>query len=361
MRNDHVSKISIQGFKSLRDCEISLRNRNILIGPNASGKSNFLQVFTLIQQILTGRLQFYFERHGGPDALFYRGRQRCRQLRVHLFFEDTGYLFSLVPTDNDFLMFADEYLQTRNDGCFSLGEGQKESSLFFAPNLFGAAVGISETMRSWIPAHYNRNDDNAPIRKLQDIYDCRFLRPDGSNLGAILYYIKEHFPKHYTRIVMTVRLAVPSLQDFVFVPCMEHIDYMTFYWKEKGSGVLLDARQISSGTLRFICLATLLLMPEQLQPPVILLDTPERELHPAAIRILAAMLRTVSHSRQIIFSTNSSSLLSEFDPEDVIVVERTHDGTSLRRLNCHEVRSWLDDYSLGELWEKNILEGIPWT
>jgi predicted ATPase len=130
-------------------------------------------------------------------------------------------------------------------------------------------------------------------------------------------------------------------------------------WRHKGSDQYFNAADLSDGTLRFIALATLLLQPVELRPSLILIDEPELGLHPAAIEILAALIRRASVDTQVIVATQSPRLVDYFKPEDVLVADRVNGGTQLTRLKTEELREWLDDYSLGQLWEKNEFGGRP--
>ena len=113
------------------------------------------------------------------------------------------------------------------------------------------------------------------------------------------------------------------------------------------------------GTLRFIALAALLQQPVELRPSVILLDEPELGLHPYAITMLASMVKSASVDTQVILATQSPILLDYFEPEDVLVADRVDGATEFRRLDSEELALWLEDYSIGELWEKNHFEGNP--
>lgn len=119
---------------------------------------------------------------------------------------------------------------------------------------------------------------------------------------------------------------------------------------------------MSDGALRFICLTTLLLQPPELQPATIIIDEPELGLHPYAITLLADMIKQVAAAKQVIISTESPDLLDEFAADDVVVAgiaaDKDGNGSSvLRRLDEKELRVWLEDYSLGDLWRRNILGG----
>ncbi len=104
MNPNQLSRINIQGFKSIRKCDLELRELNVLIGPNGAGKSNFISFFRLVQQMLDGKLQFYVGTQGGPDAMLHFGRKKTACLDAQIFFGSNIYSFKLTPTvDNRFL------------------------------------------------------------------------------------------------------------------------------------------------------------------------------------------------------------------------------------------------------------------
>jgi predicted ATPase len=91
----------------------------------------------------------------------------------------------------------------------------------------------------------------------------------------------------------------------------------------------------------------------------VLLDEPELGLHPFAVTVLAGLIKSLSLYRQIVLATQSTPLLDHFDPQDVVVVDRTDRVSTFRRLDPVALADWLEEYSLGELWEKNVLGGRP--
>jgi predicted ATPase len=108
-----------------------------------------------------------------------------------------------------------------------------------------------------------------------------------------------------------------------------------------------------------MALTTLFLQPEEYRPSVIVVDEPELGLHPCAITLLASLVRMAAYKTQVIISTQSSTLLDHFDPGDVLVTERVDGGTTFTRLDPATLKTWLEDYSLGQLWEKNEFGGRP--
>ena len=180
---------------------------------------------------------------------------------------------------------------------------------------------------------------------------------DGRNLAAFLFRLKQFFPRHDAEIVKTIQLIAPYFDDFYIAPQENNYELIVLRWKQVGCDDVFYASQLSDGTLRFICLATLLLQPKELQPPTIIIDEPELGLHPLAITILGEMIRRAGLEGQIIVSTQSVELLNEFEPEEVIVVNGTENGTCFKRLSADDLSVWLEDYSLGELWKKNVIGG----
>lgn len=120
-------------------------------------------------------------------------------------------------------------------------------------------------------------------------------------------------------------------------------------------------QQISDGSLRFMALATLLLQPAYQMPSIILLDEPELGLHPAAINQFAEMVKEASMNAQIIIATQSPHLADEFDPSQIIIAERNDEKatTILKSLDKERLKDWLAEYSISELWNKNVIGGRP--
>jgi predicted ATPase len=197
------------------------------------------------------------------------------------------------------------------------------------------------------------------MRKTAKVDDNRILRPGGSNLAAFLYHLRQKYEASYWLIVLTVQRVAPFFDDFLLEPRGLESTDIRLEWRHKTSDQYFDASSLSDGTLRFIALATLFLQPEQYRPSIILVDEPELGLHPYAIEVLAALVRQASVTSQVIVSTQSSLLLDHFQPEDVLVADRVDGGTQLTRLESEPLAKWLEDYSLGQLWEKNEIGGRP--
>ncbi len=357
MNPNQVSRLVLRGFKSIRECDLELRELNILIGPNGAGKSNFIGFFRLIQQMLEGKLQIYVSKQGGPDALLHFGRKKTEKFIAELYFGNNGYKFVLEPTQDNRMMFAEENLWWNVSGDKSVGSGHFETNV--ESHKSGIKQFIIRAMKSWRVYHFHDTSESALVKQRHGINDNLYLRPDARNLAAFLYFLKDQHPSHYQRIIKIIRLVAPFFGDFLLRPQPNSNDQIELEWTEKGEDVPFKAHLLSDGTLRFICLATVLMQPEELQPETILIDEPELGLHPFAINLLASLLRSTSKKRQVIVSTQSTDLLNEFSSEDVIVADRTEGYTHLHRLDSNALKNWLNEYSLGELWQKNVLGGRP--
>lgn len=118
-----------------------------------------------------------------------------------------------------------------------------------------------------------------------------------------------------------------------------------------------DASTLSDGSLRFICLAAVLLQPDP--PTIVLIDEPELGLHPFAIAQLAELFEVASQQSQVVVSTQSVTLLDRVTLENVVIAERLEGRTALTRLDPASLTCWIDDYSVGELWLKNLIGARP--
>jgi predicted ATPase len=336
----------------------------VLIGANGAGKSNFISLFKLLNKIMEKRLQEYTSQAGGADTFLYFGQKQTDEIRIALEFGPNGYICTLMPTVDDRLAFREEkcwslgqYRATPYE--ISLGAGHEETRLEEKARSEPVAASVLEALQSWRVYHFHDTSESARAKKTGDIHDNSRLRPDAANLAAFLYLLSEKHRSHYDQIVMTTRLAAPFFQYFILKPLPNNPDKILLEWRERGHDNYLNVGFLSDGTLRFICLATLLLQPDSLKPSVIVIDEPELGLHPYAITLLASLLKSVAASRQVIVSTQSVPLVNQFTIDDVIVVDREDQQSTFKRLAKKDLTHWLDEYGLGDLWEKNLLGGRP--
>jgi predicted ATPase len=355
-----LDRIVLEGYKSIAQCDLRLNNLNVLIGPNGAGKSNFIGFFKLIQQLLEGNLQRTVTSQGGPDALLHFGRKKTEFINAEVYFGNNGYKFCLEPTADNKMMFSSEDFWWNMRGTYHLGSGHLESMVEEYKNrnrIYDYVV--PKIIKEWQVYHFHDTSGSALVKTARSITDNLYLRPDARNLAAYLFFLKNNHEKSFQKIEKTVRLVAPFFGKFLLRPLTENSENIQLEWFEEGEDFPFKASNFSDGTLRFICLATLLLQPKELQAETIIIDEPELGLHPYAITVLAGLLKSISLDKQIIISTQSVDLLSEFSAEDIIVVDRDDNKSVLSRLDISKLSSWLEEYNLGELWKKNLLGGRP--
>ncbi len=334
-----IAHITIEGFKSIESVQkLHLGDINVLIGANGTGKSNFVSFFRMIGEMVEGRLQNWVSKQGSADRILSFGVKQTKQLSAFIKFGLSGYQFILEPTVDSGFTFADEQLLF--DGVHYsptkvfLGNGHKESKLkekYAASGASSVADYCYSSITSWKVYHFHDTSDTAGVKRYGALDDNDYLRQDASNLAAFLYRLQNETPDVYQQIRKTIQLAIPFFDDFILKPRTSKSDdeEIRLRWRQQDSDYPLWPSQLSDGSIRFICLVTALLQPEP--PSTIIIDEPELGLHPYAITLLGALLRSASKRMQVIVSTQSVQLLNAFSINDLIVVEREQGQTVFKR------------------------------
>ena len=367
-----IQSLTIKGFKTIQQLVAFEPNQiNILIGSNGAGKSNFISFFRMLSWCVSyvDQFQNFIADAGFASSLLFDGAEVTREIEIHLILEtETGlneYASRLVHGAGDILFFADEKvkfsrrgLPTTNPNWSSLGAGHKESKLFEFKSTNSTVRTISNLLRKIVVYQFHNTSPKSPIRNRWSVNDGRWLKESGANLGSFLYRIYQQYPNDYKRIVKLIRLVLPFFDDFVLE---EERGSVLLRWKEWGSPPkIFDASQASDGMLRFIAVVALLAQPAEYLPAVLFIDEPELGLHPSAIASMAGLIKTASRHCQLFIATQSPTLVDLFESEDIVVVERKENRIStFKKLNSSELKSWLEEYSLSELWEKNVFGGKP--
>lgn len=381
-----LKSIRVAGWKSIKDSgDIELRQLNVFIGANGCGKSNLVSFFKLLNEVIGGRLQDSIATSGGANSVLNYGAKVTPVLRADFHFEpETGtsdyYRMILKHTDDNRLIFDEEDFESTQH----LGWLEQLRQRLWLPTLFatpdesvlpqasqqaepgaeGRAIQLTakllvDLLGSCRVYHFHDTSSTSGIRLPKYIDNNRFLMSDGGNLAAMLHRYREVEYGAYHRIVSTIRQVAPFFGDFDLEPDAKNPENIRLNWREKGTDERFGPHQLSDGTLRAMALITLLLQPESDLPTVIVIDEPELGLHPYAIRVLASLIKKASHHCQVILATQSPALLDEFEPEDVVVVDRESKESTFRRLGPDQLDSWLDEYSFSEAWEKNVFGGGP--
>ncbi|MBR4898740.1 MAG: AAA family ATPase [Prevotella sp.] len=345
-----LDRIIIDGYKSIKRIDLMLRPINILIGSNGVGKTNFISFFRLVNNIYEQRLQNYTMQNRAESLLHY-GLKHTKEIRGFMQFSDNDYSFSLQPRDNG-SMFLSEEKSNFQGGEYAISNEPeshiKDSSI----------IGYNRNLDSFRIYHFHDTSVGSPLRGDADVNDNRMLKTDGANLPAFLYLMQQQHPKTMKRIEMTIRSVMPYFERFDLQP-LPFGDKINLTWNDVNApDKYFSANDLSDGSIRFMALATLLMQP--ILPKVIIIDEPELGLHPVAITKLSGLIKSAAaRGCQIIISTQSVNLISNFEAEDIITVDRQNGQSVFNRLDSKELEKWLNDYTLGDLWTKSIINGQP--
>ena len=359
MKLGNLNYLKIEGYKSIKSLEIEFSEINIILGANGVGKSNFINFFNFVRKIIDKELEFYTAQSGGVNKILHFGKKITNQLNFDLKFQPNRYKVSLVPTDDDKFIFLDEstYIDSSRK-VFLENRGNKESNLsIYNPEGYRVNRYILHYIKDWKVYHFHDTSKNSPMKQPCRVDDYYSFDVNGGNLPAFLYFIKQNYPSSYKKIVRTIQKIAPFFHDFILEPDIANEQMIKLRWKHKGDDSYFDANDLSDGTIRFIAIVTLLLQPNL--PRIILLDEPELGLHPFALNILANLFRVVSQKTQIIVSTQSATFADYFELEDIIVADSIDNATKFKRLDKEEYQEWLEEYSIGEMWQKNLLGANP--
>lgn len=360
-----INAITIENYKSIKKIDdLKFTNINILLGSNGAGKSNFISFFKMLNMMIQERLQDYIKEQNGADNILHFGLKYSDEISAKINFQNNSYRFILKPTQGDTLYFSEE--ATPYVGENIIGRSNYETQLF---NTKGSKLrgegykGISDyvidAMQSWRVYHFHDTSSTAKVKGINTISSSvnKQLLPNAENLSAFLYYLKLKFPDSFFMIEETIKLIAPYFDRFILEPDIFDEDKIRLEWLEIGNEKVFNAHHLSDGTLRMICLTTLLLQPNA--PDTIIIDEPELGLHPYAITVLASLMKSFAIDKQLIISTQSVTLINHFNGDDIIVTDKINSASVFKRLDKDELNEWINDYSLGEIWEKNLIGGRP--
>ena len=341
-----IEHIKLSGFKSIEQAEIDFGRVNVLIGANGAGKSNLVSFFRLLSASLGGRVDEFVGRQGGANALLHFGAKR------------TDSISAAIAMTCESRRGTVEF-----QAAFQAPDRLRPASTWEPPETGpGLALQCSSALFALRAYHFHDTSLTAPIRQSVYLEDNHSLREDAGNVAAMLYLYKQRHPAIYRRIVATVRHIAPFFEDFRIAPQQLNPKNVLLDWLVRDRDYLFGPHQFSDGTLRAIALVTVLLQPEDSLPDVLVIDEPELGLHPSAIEIVTGLIRAVAaQNTQIILATQSTALLDHFEPAEIIVTDIEQGRSRFRRLDPNDLADWLADYSVSELWQKNVIGGGPLT
>ncbi len=364
--SDSLDKLTIKGFKSIQELvDFELKSLNVMVGGNGAGKSNIISFFKMLRALIDGNLNRYVRDNGGASDILFNGRKITEKMEFETRFGSRGFRFKLVPTPSDTCAIESEarFYSGGNTGWWELGDSEDGTSRMVAEvenNTSDAQYSrpVYNAIASWQIYHFHDTGSAAGIRHYEIVQDNKVLRTNASNIGAFLLKLKNQHHSEYKEILNAIHLVTPFFDDFILEPRQSgDKEEVNISWVQKGSDYPMQPYHLSDGSIRFICLATALLQPNP--PSTIIIDEPELGLHPAAIVILAELIQQAARRTQVIVATQSPALIDQFGIDDIIVVNRKEGASVFERLNEDDFSEWLESYSVGELWTKNVIAGGP--
>jgi predicted ATPase len=383
-----IERLTVKNFKSLVDVDLELRPLNILVGRNGSGKSNFLSFFHLLREGAAGNLNNTINAMGGFSQVIHYGAQDT--LEWELTFQkvpnvDTvyykgqlgrrgtsGYSIRLeelerppYPTHTNrykYLSVADGHVRilksSGDEEEPAYDESDQEFVIAQVRNRvrYPVLAEIRALIADWQISRGFGSDALHNVRTPQvfNVVDPLRLDPSGMNLVSVLQQLanQPQFSGISERLLQILQGGFPDLVKLdipISAGGMGSLNY-----RSRDLSLPIPAISMSDGQLRFLALAVSLLLPDP--PSLIAIDEPEVGLHPEMLEVLMELLQQASQRTQIIIATHSPRLIDLTNPDDVIVVDREHGQTSLKRLPSDQLHRWLERYSLGKLWTMGKLE-----
>ena len=370
-----IENVRIHGFRSLAEVELSeIPRAAVLIGANGSGKSNFIRFFEMLSWMLRSRqLGKFVAIHGGADDQLFGGNRTTPRMEAEISLRTqkgrNDYKFALSYAQPDRFIFTEEgfrfsWTNSETDAEWQyLGSPHDEAKIVDAAQTDAFPTTNRETaqvivnlLRNIAPYQFHDTSDGSDFKKKCDVTESRQLRSDGGNLAAVLYRLEQEDLKTYDGICHKIRRILPGFDRFVLE---EDYGKVMLRWKATWTKKNFGAHLTSDGSLRAFALITLFSLPSEMLPDVILLDEPELGLHASAVGLLGSMIASRSHERQIIVATQSPQLVDAFDIDRIYVMNLKEGRTCCQKLDPAAYAHWLENYSTGELWQKNVFGGRP--
>ena len=366
---NRIESLHVKGFRSLADLRLDdIPNPMVLLGANGAGKSNVLGFFQLLSALANRRVGEFVQRRGGANDQLFGGRQHTDRIEADVSFRtalgNNTLSFHLERVDPDHFMFVNEAFhvlpQQAQDGPnhgpyradgesgFALAAGSKGGD-----DRSKAAVNL---LRDCMVYQFHDTSSTSRLKIRWDAQDGHRLLEHGGNLAPVLILLKENDLPRYRLICRHIRRVLPEFDDFEF-----DVAYgkTLLKWRAKATDQTIGAHMTSDGSLRAFCLITLLNLPGELLPNVILLDEPELGLHPFAVSLVSHMVKAMARERQVIVATQSPYFVDAFSLDEIVVLTMRDGKTEAKRFIDEDFSHWLEEHSTGELWWMNLLGGYP--
>ena len=371
---NRIDSLHIKGFRSLADVRLDdIPNPMVLLGANGAGKSNVLLFFRLLKEMSRRRLGEFVQQQGGANDQVFGGRRLTLQVDAAIGFRTSlghnHYSFALNFAHRDQFYVTGEVfrfdpvqpvVRTSDHGFGLIPESSgRESGFHRVARSYDATTEqklAADALEDSALYQFHDTSDAAPLKMRWDAQDNHRLLAHGGNLAPVLIHLRQNDFPRYELICRHIRRVLPEFDGFDL-----GVDYgkTLLRWRAKSTRQTIGAHLTSDGTLRAMCLVTLLNLPSELLPKVILLDEPELGLHPFAVSLVSDMVKAMARERQVIVATQSPYFVDAFSLDEIVVLVMRDGKTEAKRFADEDFSHWLEEHTTGELWWMNLLGGYP--
>lgn len=376
-------KISIKGFRRLRDVELEMRDLVVMIGANGSGKTSLLDAMSVLSASAIGKLHDGLQSKGGLNEILTRGR--AQELEIELSIQSTSqeplkYNLAISPKGLSYEIREETLTQRRDvrrpepfkyidshglriryfqDGSGLLEPNWEhnylETSLSQVPKMYQEPEYLRKSLASC--TYYGALDvsEKSPSRLPQAMRPAKLPGAKGEDLVSCLYDLRESDRDRFEMVESIISAAFPDFERLNFPPVAAGTISMT--WKDRNFSQPIYVHELSEGTLRFLWLVALL--QSQNLSTITLLDEPEVSLHPELLRHLVYLMREASKHTQLIVATHSDRLIRFLAPHEVLICDLEDGEAKMTWADTLDLEKWLEDYSLDQLWSMNVMGGRP--
>lgn len=338
----NINRIHISGFKSLLDVNMPMNKAkdeaNVIIGPNGAGKTNVLLALRMLNQMHMSRLGPFVREHGGADKLISFDADEIK-IRIEMKDGPNEYkykaTFSRAYSDKENLQVKEECFRY----CMDIEEKVDNSV-------------IKKFLRNCNIYEFNARGIKIGM-KLWDASDHKILHPQGYNLSSVLGHLASEYKQTYKNINYQVSRLLPMFEEFHLHKKFNRS--LTLKWKVKGNERFFDENNTSDAAARLMALVTLLHLPKEMLPKLLLLDEVDKGLHPVAVELLGYMVQGLSRKVQVIVTTHSPDFVDLFPLHNILVFNSYNGYTEYNEIHENPMGSM----STAELWQKNLIGGRP--
>lgn len=379
-----MSHFHLSGFRRLHDVDLEMRERPlmVMIGANGSGKSSFLDAFSLLSASAAGNLNPKLNMMGGIANILTLNHSQEISMSIDMHVphhEPLKYDLHITPMRNSYTISRETLTQNRigysepfrhidshfdNVRYYEIEQGKLlrpnwdynplETSLSQVPKMYQQPEELRRILSSASHFHVLDVGERSPIKLPQQLKPADLPGENGEDIIPFLFSLSQNDPNRFETIIDTLKSAFQGFENLYFPSVAAGMLAMT--WKEKHFEKQLFMNQISEGILRFIWLISLLQSPGL--PTITMIDEPEVSLHPELLSLLADLMREAAQRTQLIVATHSDRLIRFLDPKEVVVMDIDEDGFATAKwADSLDLDAWLTEYSLGELWRMGRMGG----